>query len=234
MDKQVAVERSLRTLGLRVALGLAVLSIASGCWSFFISGNDSPLQWWVDWLQDVGTEMLGAAVTILLVELVIYQKRDEASRLDRERMRRRDHFAEQLKQASHPERRQKILSRMKQQNLLAGAWLYEVDLKQADLQNCNLEETDLFEANLTAAVLTAADLADANLRRANLSKANLKAANLEGADLAEANLIGADLSEAILQDVDLSNARFSTETRLPDGTLWQHDRDLSQFIQLNE
>ena len=41
--------------------------------------------------------MLGAAVTILLVELVIYQKRDEASRLDAERMRRRDHFVTQLR-----------------------------------------------------------------------------------------------------------------------------------------
>ncbi|MEO1297364.1 MAG: pentapeptide repeat-containing protein [Cyanobacteria bacterium J06636_16] len=231
MNKQPTVEQNLRSLGLRIALSLAIVGTLSGCWSFFISSSDSPLQWWVDWLQDVGTEMLGAAVTILLVELVIYQKRDEASRLDQERMRRRNHFAMQLKQARPTDRRQKILDRMKQQNLLAGAWLYEVDLRTADLQDCNLTETDFFEANLAAALLKKANLADANLRRANLQDADLTAADLSGADFFEANLRGADLSEAVLQDANLSSARFSKETRMPNGELWQPSIDLSEFIQ---
>ncbi|MEO1093815.1 MAG: pentapeptide repeat-containing protein [Cyanobacteria bacterium J06638_28] len=234
MNKRSAIEKNLKVLGLRIAFGLAVVGGISGGWSFFISGRDSPLQWWVSWLQDVATEMLGAAVTILLVELVIYQKRDEASRLDQERMRRRDQLADQLKQARSLERRQKILSRMKQQDLLAGAWLFEVDLQKADLQKCNCQETDLFEANLTAAILREADLTDTNLRRAKLRYADLSSANLEGADLSEADLRATNLSEAILQDADLSNAKFDQTTRLPNGELWTSSADLSQFTQLSE
>jgi hypothetical protein len=143
MTKQSSIEQNLRLLGLRIALGLAAVGALSGCCSFFISSSDSPVQWWVDWLQDVGTEMLGASVTILLVELVIYKKRDEASRLDQERMRRRNHFAGQLKQAQHGDRRQKIL----------------------------------------------------------------------------------------LKNADLSGARFSKETHLPNGELWQPDIDWSEFTQ---
>jgi hypothetical protein len=109
--KQSASQKSLRKLGLRIALGLTFIGSLSGYWSFAMSGTTSAVQWWVAWLQDVGTEMLGAAVTILLVELVIYQKRDEASRLDQERMRRRDHFVDRLKQARSVEKRQKILNR---------------------------------------------------------------------------------------------------------------------------
>lgn len=234
MSKQPTAEKNLRSLGLRIAFGLAFVGCLSGSWSFLISGRDSPLQWWVSWLQDVATEMLGAAVTILLVELVIYQKRDEASRLDQERMRRRDQLAEQLRQARNLERRQKILSRMKQQDLLAGAWLFEIDLQKADLQNCNFQEADLFEANLTGAVLKAADFTDTNLRRAKLRYADLAAANLEGANLSEADLRAANLFGALLQDADLSHARFDQTTRLPDGELWTVDINLKQFVQPSE
>lgn len=231
MKKPPAAKRNLRVLGLLTALSLAVVGVFAGSWSFWISGKASPLQWWVDWLQDVATEMLGAAVTILLVELVIYQKRDEASRLDRERMRRRDQFAAQLKTARSQDRRQKILDRMKQQDLLVGAWLFEVDLQNADLRDCNLREADLFEANLTAAILTAANLADTNLRRANLKEANLASANLTGADLIEADLRATNLSEATLQDADLDNAKFNQRTQLPNGSLWVPGINLNQFLQ---
>lgn len=231
MNKQPTERKNLRALGLRIAFGLAVAGGVSGYWSFTMSGTSSSLQWWVGWLQDVGTEMLGAAVTILLVELVIYQKRDEASRIDRNRMRRREHFVDQLKSAQKQDKRQKILDYMKKQNLLSGAWLYEINLQGSSLQGCNLRETDLFEANLKAADLRSADLTDAILRKTNLRQANLSQANLQGSDLSEADLREANLSKASLLNANVDNAQLNAETRLPDGTLWQPGVTLEKFTQ---
>ena len=221
----------LRSLGLRIALGLAIVGAISGYWSFTVSGTTSSLRWWGNWLQDVGTEMLGAAVTILLVELVIYQKRDEASRLDQARARRREHLTDQLKRAQTQEKRQKILDRMAQQDLLAEAWLYGLNLSQVRLDEWDLAAADLYEVNLAKASLQQANLADATLRRSNLSHANLSAADLSGADLVEANLDGADLLETNLKDADLDQARFSRNTRLPDGSYWSPTSDVNVFTQ---
>jgi hypothetical protein len=220
---------NLQTLGLRIALGLAIVGILSGYWSFALSGTTSAWRWWGNWLQDVGTEMLGAAVTILLVELVIYQKRDEASRLDQVRQRRREHLTTQLKRACTLERRQKLLNRMSQQQLLTEAWLYELDLQKVELDGCDLSDADLSEANLCKASLKEASLKEAMLRRANLSQANLVAANLQNADLVEANLAGANLQTASLTGADLSQAQWSSQTRLPDGQHWSPGIDLQQF-----
>lgn len=229
MSRPKATERNLRVLGLQVAFSLMAVAFISGYWSFAISGTSNAMQWWVGWLQDVGTEMLGSAVTILLVELLIYQKRDEADRLDRERMRRRDQFADRLKMTTRPGVRQKILDRMKQQNLLAGAWLYEVHLEGADLQEADLQEIDFFEAQLQNANFRDSNLDNAILRRANLQGANLTQATLRGADLQEANLQGVDLTNADLQEANLHRAHLDARTTLPDGTTWEPETDLSRF-----
>ncbi len=221
---------SLQSLGLRIALGLAIAGGILGYWSFTVSGTASSLQWWGNWLQDIGTEMLGAAVTILLVELVIYQKRDEASRIDEALARRREHLTNQLKRARTLDRRQKILNRMARQDLLADAWLYGLNLQQICLDEYDLTNTDLYEASLANASLNQANLTDATLRRANLSHANLSAANLSGVDLVEANLDGADLLGAILEDADLNQTRFSCKTRLPDGSYWSPETDLDALL----
>lgn len=230
MTKQPQQTRnSLQALGLRIAIGLAIVGGASGVWSFAVSGTTSSLRWWGNWLQDVGTEMLGAAVTILLVELVIYQKRDEASRVNQALARRREHLTNQLKRAYSLERRQKILDRMAEQDLLTEAWLHGIDLQQVNLDHRNLSESDFYEANLSKASLENSNLTEATLRRANLSHANLASANLRDADLVEANLDGADLHGAKLNNADLNQVRFSPKTRLPDGTYWSSSLDLAMF-----
>lgn len=220
---------SLQSLGWRIALGLAIVGGISGYWSFTVSGTASALRWWGNWLQDVGTEMLGAAVTILLVELVIYQKRDEANRIDQALARRREHLTSQLKRARTQDRRQKILDRMSQQGLLTEAWLYEVDLQQVTLDGYDLSEADFYEANLTKTSLKSADLKNATLRRTNLSHADLSSANLVGADLVEANLQAANLADADLREADLHRALFNEKTRLPDGSLWSPETDFEAF-----
>lgn len=222
--------RNLRKLGLTIALGLAIAAFISGYWSFSISGTGNAMRWWVGWLQDVGTEMLGAAVTILLVELVIYQKRDEVDRLDRERMRRRDQFADRLKLTTRPAIRQKIIDQMRRQNLLSGAWLYEVHLEGADLSEADMQEVDLFEAQLVDANLSHTNLQNGVLRRANLKSANLQGANLQGADLQEADFRGADLTEANLLQAELHQAKFDDQTILPNGSRWRPDTDFDCFV----
>jgi hypothetical protein len=231
LKTQQHARHNLRVLGLRIALSLAIVGGLSGYWSFAMSGTSSVLRWWGNWFQDVGTEMLGAAVTILLVELVIYQKRDEASRFDQTRRRRREHLTDQLKRARTLEKRQKLLDRMRQQDLLAEAWMYDIDLHDVVLDECNLAEADLYETNLVKASLQDTNLQNAMLRRANLSQAVLISANLEGADLVEANLEGADLYQANLKEADLDQAKFSVKTRLPDGTYWMPDMDLDVFVE---
>jgi uncharacterized protein YjbI with pentapeptide repeats len=74
-------------------------------------------------------------------------------------------------------------------------YLFEADLKNADLSY----------ANLFGAELSCADLSCANLRGANLSCANLRGAKLNGADLCGAELSCADLSGA-----NVEKATFST------------------------
>lgn len=224
----------LRQLGLVIALGLAIAAFISGYWSFSISNTENAVLWWVGWLQDVGTEMLGSAVTILLVELVIYQKRDEVERLDRERMRRRDQFAERLKRTPRIEVRQKIIDQMRRQDLLTGAWLYEVHLEGADLSHADMQDTDLFEAQLNNTNLNHANLQNGILRRANLNGANLRNADLRGTDLQEADLRGADLTEASLINAELHRVKCDAKTVLPDGSHWQPDTDFEQFIEVDD
>jgi len=226
LTEQSIQRQRLRILGIAIAAGLAIVGALSGYWSYAMSGTATPLRWWGNWLQDVGTEMLGSAVTILLVELVIYQQRDETSRLDQERMRRRDQFIEQLKTMRSPLRRQKVIDRMRQQNLFENALLYEMQLQNADLQQSDFSGADLCEANLAKSNLSKADFSEAILRRANLQGCNLQGAIFDGTDLTAADLKQADLYEAVLKNVDLSQAMFDEQTRLPDGRYWQPELDL--------
>ena len=107
---------------------------------------------------------------------------------------------------------------------LAGANLREASLRVTDLQGANLRRADLREATLYAANLRAADL-----RLVNLRGANLWGASLEEAWLVEANLYDADLNIARLTGATLTGAIYSEKTRLPDGTYWTAETDMTRF-----
>lgn len=70
---------------------------------------------------------------------------------------------------------------------LSGAWIYDVDL-------------------------TGANLSEANMRGSKLRGSILRRANLSGADLSGAELTVADLEEA-----NLSRAKYTSDTRWPEG-----------------
>lgn len=86
---------------------------------------------------------------------------------------------------------------------LSGAYLKDLDLRQANLTNASLRSVNLEQANLGGADLRKADMYDVNLLDADLREANLSKVWLEGA-----NLHGANLHRTILELADLHRAKL--------------------------
>ena len=104
---------------------------------------------------------------------------------------------------------------------LAGVWLCEQDLRDANfsgahLVGANFSGSDLrgasfVGANLEGACFDAANLEGARLKNANLYWAGLFMANLTNADLENASLRGADLKETNLTGACLHNANLGRD-----------------------
>ena len=160
---------------------------------------------WGGLALNFGTEMTGAVVTYLLLELVIGRKEwREARKADL--IAQLGSSVEDVAVAAAKE-------------LWRHGWLHDGSLRGAYLGRANLEGADLSRASLYEADLSGANLYKVNLYKANLSGANLSGANLEGADLNRASLSGARLLGASLEYV-----------ALPDGTNWTPDIDMARFI----
>jgi uncharacterized protein YjbI with pentapeptide repeats len=111
-------------------------------------------------------------------------------------------------------------------NLIYGGFL-AADLRQANLAgaclfNANLRECDLTEANLTQANLEGASMVNVNLSRANLRGANLDkvvipGVNFEDADLTDAHLRSSNLLSAIIYHTHMCGADL-TDTNLAGGS----------------
>jgi hypothetical protein len=105
---------------------------------------------------------------------------------------------------------------------LAGADLTRANLSRASLAGANFAEAVLERANIEMADLTAARLPLAQLRKADAALAKLNGADLTGSDLTDADLSGADLSGANLRECRLERAHFDAAiwddtTRWPSG-----------------
>lgn len=200
---------------------------------------------------NLGTELAGALVTYLLLELVVGRmERREAEREAEKKeceAKKADLIAQMGSQV--PDEAIRAIEELRRYG-----WLYDGSLQGANLVRANLPEVDLVgadlqraildEANLQGATLSAASLQGAALRgadlqwarllRANLQEANLFDANLQRAVLFEANaqeaaLGGANLQWAILIAVNLQEAYLDEDTILPDGTKWTPDTDMARF-----
>jgi hypothetical protein len=89
--------------------------------------------------------------------------------------------------------------------------LWNIDLKESDLQGAILSKQELFQADLSNSNLQGAILNDAIIKFSVLRGANLRDANLKGARLIKADFRGADLTGAAVfgvspWGVDLENA----------------------------
>lgn len=226
----IAGAASLECMILSILLGIALLSVALTV----TLGS----QTWGDIIANIGTELVGAVLTYVLLQMVvggaatkeelIAQMGSEVNEVAVpavEELRRKgwltdgslqgaDLWVANLREANLYE------ADLREADLgaanLRQAYLMIADLREADLGSADLQEADLAGANLQEATLWVANLQGASLGAANLRKANLERANLRGAmlgsvNLREANLESADLCEAELIGADLRNADVNAE-----------------------
>jgi hypothetical protein len=167
-----------------------------------------------DLYANVGSELSGMAVTILLIDRF-------AARRENERLR--GQLVRELGSTDTGLTARAVLE------LEAHGWLFDGTLRAAQLSGAKLagarlERAVMPEATLAGADLTRANLSGAQLPGANFAEARLDAANLEMADLNGASLLharlrradaalvqlrGAVLTGADLTDADLSQADLS-------------------------
>jgi len=122
---------------------------------------------------------------------------------------------------------------------LINANLSSSELFNVDLRNANLNQVNLTKANLHRSILDDADLSNsilvnAHLKRAEMNNvilidAQMRGANLQGADLDDSNLQRADLTDAHLKNAKLHSASLKNAI-LVNGHLegiYFHSADLS-------
>ena len=185
-------------------------------------------------IDNLATEIIGAAVTFFIFELVL-ERRDQ----ERDMLR----ALRQLKSKVNDT----ALSAFDE--LRETDFLYDGSLKHAELTGANLKDANFWEANLEGVKLVGAHLEDADFWDANLEDADLSYAFLQGSSFWEANLKGSDLREANLHGVNLSDANLEgatfegkhgnniiraildETTTLPDGSKYDPNNGLAQLEQ---
>jgi len=213
-------------------LVLIAVALASSLWGVLRTGD------WEGLALNFGTEMAGAVVTYVLLELIIgHREEQEAKKADliaqlsskvkdvtiaaAEELRRYGWLYDGSLQGANLRGTNLSGADLQGANLqganllsahLQGAFLLGANLRGAILFGAKLQEAALWSTNLRRAVLVQANLQGANLRGADLQGAFLFGANLRGANLAGANLHGADLVGANLPE-QLTGYRNGTETK---------------------
>ena len=208
---------------LRLAIIPALLAGAlfSSLWAVSRSGD------WEGLALNLGTELGGAVITFILLDLVIggRERREAAARKARKKKDRRvrktqeelQHLIQQLgsgvnlvaKQAAEELR----LQGWHDDGSLRVARLNEANLQGADLRGADLQGARLFRANLQGARLFGADLRNAHLTGADLRDAYMGRVRLEGAHMAGVNLL--DAHQLSVRQLALAN-RLKGAT-MPDG-----------------
>jgi len=187
-----------------VLLILIVVGLVSSLGTAWRTGD------WEGLFLNLGTEMLGAVATYVLLELFIGgRERREAKKTT---------LIAQMGSRVHD------VAIAAVEELRRRGWLTNGSLQRIALIMANLRGANLFRANLQRANLSAANLQEAFLSWADLQGVSLEDAKLQEADLTMANLQGANLAGANLQ-----NAKFDEYTTLPDGTKWTPDTETARF-----
>jgi hypothetical protein len=182
---------------------------------------------WRGFALNFGTEMAGAVVTYLLLELFI-GRRERREAEEKELAAKKADLIAQMGSSV------KDVAIAAAEELVRHGWHTDGSLRQAWLQGAQLPGVDLIGADLQGAFLASANLQEAFLEGANLQWAILVRANLQGAALSDAKLQKASLARANLQGAsllgaNLQDAEFNGGTTLPDGTNWTPDTDMTRF-----
>lgn len=210
-----ALSRRLEKISSSLVLGIIlVVALGTSLLSAFINlvfnVSNTP-EWWVGWLQNFSTEMFGAFLTFVLLEMLV------RGRQEKERLIRQMHSKDNG------------LALQAVGELGAHGWLGDGSLVGARLVTANLRGMRMWDADLKETDLHGANLAQTRLERVNFSRANLWSVDLGGARLYHCNLEGADLMYANLTESTFKQVEMDQDTRLPDGSYWSPETDLERF-----
>ena len=167
--------------------------------------------WLPEWLVGIAPELIGIAVTVLIIERLVERRNQE---------QRKQEIIEQIYspvrdvavEALRLTRKNGWFDDINKEDFIEVHWeganLREASLDGASMMGANLEGANLIDASLDSTWLFGANLKGADLWNASLTRAHLNAINLEGACLRAANLDEANLEGAILAKADLNRATF--------------------------
>lgn len=181
-----------------------------------------------DFYANFGSEMLGIAITVLVIDYLNMRREEKElkSQLVRDLGSENNLFA------------LRAIRELRAHGSSQGDWLTDGTLHHtvllgANLANAPLEGASLIGVDLTGSVLHSAFMADAkfenailkfaDLSHANLQNANLRSADLFGATLRKVNLRGCDFSGANLKDAIIDDIFYDNSTK------WPNDFDLSKI-----
>lgn len=151
-------------------------------------GTFNARQLFADMYGNAGSELLGIAVTILLIDKLVER---------RDRLQQKERLIREMGSRDNGTALGAV------DELRARGWLTDGSLTRADLKYANLSD-----ANLADAVMPGAYLTFAILKAADLRSANLRGAILRSADLRESLLLNTDLSDTKILDANLQNAKM--------------------------
>lgn len=224
----------LARLRLGIVAALLVVGLVVALAGIALSGD------WTSILLNLGSELIGAGITFLLIDQLLGQRERQAdeerttasSKADliarlgsnvrsfavaaAEELRRRGWLSDGSLQGVS------LMTADLQGAPLAHAQLTRVNLSDANLQQADLGRAVLVEASLDGANLYGAYLLAVDLQRASLIRATLGGADLREANLQQAELVMADLRQARLTRADLRSAVLST-VDLREANLQQAD-----------
>ena len=182
---------------------IVALMFALGVLLTFISiGNDELLgkQTLGGLLLNLGTGLIGSAVTYLLLERSIVNRARVESEIDR--------YLRDLRGGTSDRQARALLELSSIRGLsgldLSGARLAGIDFTGRDLTGTNFQSADLH-----GAVFESAKLVDCNFRSADLRAAVLNSADLTRASFADARMETCFINGAILVAADLTNANLA-------------------------
>lgn len=216
--------------GLFVSVVAAVLhAIGEGAarWEW-LPGAKALFEWLDGFAQNFSTEMIGAVITFVLLEVLLARRREKEAE-EREKARLILQMGSPIHDAAIEAARQLREQGWLQDGSLRQASLVGANLQGAQLWSANLQEANLGFAKLQDAMLTLTDLRgvalwDANLQRVWMLKVDLRGAKIGDAELHQAELFNVDLRGAIrMTCAQLQQAETLQGTTLPDGTQLPHN-----------
>jgi uncharacterized protein YjbI with pentapeptide repeats len=190
---------------------IAVAALSTG-WSVYRTGD------WPGFALNFGTEMAGAIVTYVLLEVVIGTRQKKQLLISQLTSKSIDVAINAIEEI--------VRNDWHRDGSLNNLRLFKVNLPGIEIDSASFENSDMREANLEDAVLRSAnlrwaalqganlihtdlsfsDMSNAGLTNAVLMGARIRLADLTKTDMRQANLQNTDLGDSFLQSADLSDA----------------------------